>query len=216
MPSLPETLILVASAVALFYGVFLLRGPSTRVRSIAKALPVVILAMAAFLAGLPLIIVLALMACAAGDWFLSLEGEENFLSGLKAFLGGHLFYIAHFASQVPASRYLTLDMALLGLILIALAASVVARIWPYLGEMKGPVAVYALVIGTMAFTAKAAMPGQIVLAGIALFLVSDIILAQDKFTPLTNTLLRRAMPWLIWIFYFTGQALIVFGLAQGI
>ena len=72
--------------------------------------------------------------------------------------------------------------------------------------------IYAFAIATMAFTAKAANPGQIVLAGIALFMVSDIILAQERFTPLANSMLRRAMPYLVWFLYFAGQALIVYGM----
>ncbi|WP_075997600.1 lysoplasmalogenase family protein [Salaquimonas pukyongi] len=212
MPDLAILIIIAASAIALIYGVFIIHRPENAFRSAAKTVPVALLTLAAFLAGLPVQVVLALAACAAGDWFLSLEGEPNFLLGLGAFLLGHLLYAAHFVSLISPDHLLTGDMALLALILLALIASVLFRLWPHLDGLKVPVVIYAFAIAAMAFTAKAADPGQIVLAGIALFMVSDIILAQEKFTPLTNTLIRRSMPYLVWFLYFAGQALIVYGM----
>ncbi|MCB1421489.1 MAG: lysoplasmalogenase [Nitratireductor sp.] len=205
-------LVFAASVIALIYGVFIMQRSENLFRSTAKTAPVVLLAVAALVAGLPLVIVLALVACAAGDWFLSLEGETNFLLGLSAFLIGHLLYTTHFLSLISTDQLFTTDMGLLGLILLALIASVLLRLWPYLNGLKIPVVIYAVAIAAMAFTAKAANPGQIVLAGIALFMISDIILAQERFTPLTNTLLRRLSPYLVWFLYFAGQALIVYGM----
>ena len=209
----PANLFVFAAAViALIYGVFILPRPENLFRSIMKTVPVALLAAAALLADLPLVIVLALVACAAGDWFLSMEGETNFLLGLSAFLLGHLLYATHFLSLISTSQLITADMGLLALILLALIAAVLVRLWPYLNGLKIPVVIYAFAIATMAFTAKAANPGQVVLAGIALFMVSDIILAQERFTPLTNSALRRSMPYLVWFLYFAGQALIVYGM----
>ena len=205
-------LVLAAAAVALIYGVFILHRPENLFRSIVKTAPVALLAVAALLAGLPVVIVLALAACAAGDWFLSMEGETDFLLGLGAFLLGHLLYTTRFLSLISTGQFLTADMGLLALILLALIATVLMRLWPYLHGLKLPVVIYAFAIAAMAFTAKAANPGQMVLAGIALFMVSDIILAQERFTPLTNSILRRAMPYLVWFLYFAGQALIVYGM----
>ena len=205
-------LVFAASVIAMIYGVFIMQRSENLFRSTAKTAPVVLLAVAALVAGLPLVIVLALVACAAGDWFLSLEGETNFLLGLSAFLIGHLLYTTHFLSLISTDQLFTTDMGLLGLILLALIASVLLRLWPYLNGLKIPVVIYAVAIAAMAFTAKAANPGQIVLAGIALFMISDIILAQERFTPLTNTLLRRLSPYLVWFLYFAGQALIVYGM----
>lgn len=205
-------LVFSASVIALIYGVFILPRPENLFRSIMKTVPVALLAVAALLADLPLVVVLALVACAAGDWFLSMEGETNFLLGLSAFLLGHMLYATHFLSLISTDQLLTPDMGLLALILLALIAVVLVRLWPYLNGLKVPVVIYAFAIAAMAFTAKAANPGQIVLAGIALFMVSDIILAQERFTPLTNSILRRAMPYLVWFLYFAGQALIVYGM----
>ena len=157
-------LVFAASVIALIYGVFVIQRPENLFRSVMKTLPVVLLAAAALAAGLPLVIVLALVACAAGDWFLSLEGETGFLLGLGAFLLGHLFYTSHFLSLISLDQLFTTDMGLLALILLALIASVLLRLWPYLNDLKIPVVIYAVAIAAMAFAAKAANPGQIVLA----------------------------------------------------
>ena len=213
----PEIMLIgAAAALALGYGLFLLNHPPSLIRSVAKTVPVLLLALAGLIAGLPVMVVLALIACAAGDWLLSLEGESHFLGGLGAFLAGHLLYIGHFASLAEPERFFASDMGFLAFILAALVLSVLTRLWPYLGGLRLPVIVYAVVIASMAFAARAADPGQLVLAGIAAFMVSDIILAQDKFTPLSNSPLRKAMPWLVWLLYFSGQAMIVLGLMAGI
>ena len=75
-----------------------------------------------------------------------------------------------------------------------------------------PVVLYSVAIMTMVASAKAANLNSIMLAGVVMFMVSDIILAQERFTPLANSMLRRAMPYLVWFLYFAGQALIVYGM----
>jgi len=218
-PDLPITasgpallLVLISAVVSAGYAIFWLPRPESRIRSIAKIAPMVLLILAAMLAPLPVLVIAALGACTVGDWYLSMEGEKAFHTGLGAFLAGHLLYIVYFAGFVDPAMMLTRDAALLALILAGLVAMVLLRLWPFLMEMKVPVAVYALIMAIMAFSARLAAPGTLVLAGIALFMLSDILLAQDKFTPLTNTPARRALPWLVWIFYSAGQTLIVLGI----
>ena len=210
--SLPLLLVLLSALVSAAYTLAWLPRPESMIRSLAKIAPMVLLILAALIAPLPVLVIAALGACTAGDWFLSLEGEKNFHAGLGAFLAGHLFYIVHFAGGVDPATIPTRDAVLLAIILAALIAMVLLRLWPFLKEMKIPVTLYAIVISLMAFAARLSNPPGLVLAGIALFMLSDIILAQDKFTPLTNSLARKAMPWLVWIFYSAGQTLIVLGL----
>ena len=205
-------LVLSSAVVSAGYTILWLPQNEGRVRSIAKITPMILLILVALIAPLPILVIAALAACTAGDWFLSLEGEQAFHTGLGAFLAGHLFYIVHFAGFVDPAMIWTRDAGLLVLILAGLVAMVLLRLWPFLKEMKIPVAVYAVIIALMAFTARLADPGPPILTGIALFMLSDILLAQDKFTPLTNSPARRAMPWLVWIFYSAGQTLIVLGL----
>ena len=60
-------------------------------------------------------------------------------------------------------------------------------LYPYLGELKMPVTLYALVLGGMllavvhAFPRLYARPGVICLAGALLFVISDSLLAINKF-----------------------------------
>lgn len=212
--TLPLWLVLASALVSAAYTLIWLPAPESPIRSFAKIAPMILLILAALTAPLPVPVIAALGACAAGDWFLSLEGERNFHAGLGAFLAGHLFYIAYFAMGIDPNLVVWREAALLAFVLLALVAMVLLRLWPFLNEMKIPVSVYALVISLMAFAGKLSNPGTLVLAGIALFMISDIILAQDKFTPLTNSPVRRAMPWLVWILYSAGQTLIVLGLMQ--
>lgn len=186
--------------------------PEGMLRSVAKIIPMIALILIALFTPLPIIIIAALGACTVGDWFLSLEGERNFQIGLGAFLAGHLFYIGYFLPLVDIAAITSTDGLMLAAILVALVAMVLLRLWPFLYELKLPVAIYAAAIALMAYTARLAMPGFWVITGIALFMLSDILLAQDKFTPLTNSPARRAMPFLVMTLYYASQMLIVLGL----
>jgi len=205
-------LLIIATGFALVYLLFRLEHPPSAFRSITKTLPLIFLAMAALISGQSFLLVLALSSCALGDYFLSREGDPNFLFGLTAFLAGHVFYIGFFAQFLAVGSLISTDAGLNLALLTALCIMVLIRLWPFLQEMRLPVIVYMAAIVAMAITARAANPGFPVLAGIALFIVSDIILAFDKFTPLAIGLKRRTMPYLVWIFYFSGQLLLVYGL----
>lgn len=204
--------LLIAAGAAIIYGIVWLPQGESVTRALMKVVPMALLIIVALFGGLPPLITAGLGACAVGDWFLAYEDEKSFHTGLGAFLAGHLFFIGHFLTTSGFNIPLTGDTAMLAFLLAALVGMVLLRLWPFLDHMKLPVTAYALIIAIMAFTAKLAMPGTIVLAGISLFMLSDILLAQDKFTPLTNSPVRRAMPWLVWAFYFGGQTLIVYGL----
>lgn len=216
MPSFALILIATANIVSLYYAVSWLAKPQSQTRSALKVLPVLLLLIAGLLGQAPVVILAGLAACMVGDWFLSLEGEQNFLYGLSAFLLGHLLYIAFFTGSFNPALVTDRVAIETGIVLIALIAVVLLRLWPWLAGMKIPVVIYAFTIALMAYFAKLANPGFMVLAGIALFVVSDIILANDKFTPLTNTPIRKAMPYAVWLLYFIGQSLIIAGLTQTI
>lgn len=206
-------IILIANALSLYYAIVWVPKSETQTRSLLKTAPMALLIIAGLIGNIPVLIMAGLVACLIGDYFLSKEGEQSFLYGLGAFLLGHLFYIGFFASNFDTSNLTTNIAAQTAIVLIALIAMVLFRLWSYLEEMKIPVIVYAVTIAAMAFFAKLAEPGLFILSGIALFVISDVILANDKFTPLTNSLARRVMPYAIWILYFLGQSLIVAGFA---
>ena len=209
---LPQWLQLAAAALALYYGAFWLTRGESNARTALKTLPVVLLALSALAAGTQPLLAAALAASAAGDAFLAREGERPFIFGLAAFLLAHLFYATLFAGMASPGAYADRDTLLAALIVAALVGMVLLRLWPWLGSLHLPVIAYAAAIGVMAFTGFAARPGTLVMAGIVLFLLSDIILALDRFTPLTTSPFRRLAPHAIWAFYFGGQAMIAYGL----
>jgi len=208
---LTPALILIAALISAFYAIVWLSKPQSLIRSLLKTGPMGLLVLAAISGSAPIIIILALIACSAGDYFLSREGEKQFLFGLTAFLIGHLFYIAYFARSFSPNLLGNAQVQQTGFLLLALVAMVLLRIWPHLKELRIPIIIYGLTIAAMAFFARIADPGLTILAGIVLFMVSDILLANDKFMPLSKSILRQALPYFIWVLYFTSQLLIVLG-----
>lgn len=117
----------------------------------------------------------AFVLSAAGDAFL-LDKDRFLLPGLGAFLLAHLAFVAGFlAVATPGAA----SAAVLGLGL-GVAGVVLTRVWPRLhGVLRVAVPVYALVLVGMAATATALGPAG--LAGGLLFLVSDALLAMNRF-----------------------------------
>jgi uncharacterized membrane protein YhhN len=117
----------------------------------------------------------------AGDVFL-IDPDKLFKAGLAAFLVAQILYIRAFLSVTPAKvDFLSvLPLLLFGMFMMAI-------LFPHLGKLKIPVAVYILVITVMAGLAAdryVVMGGRLALrafAGAILFLISDAILALNKF-----------------------------------
>lgn len=129
----------------------------------------------AFLAGL----IFALL----GDCFLLYETVELFIIGLICFLIMQLSYAVAFNNKrrIPKNRdYLIC----LGILIIGVAA--LSVIWPDLGSMQTSVGLYATSIVLMAIYAYLRHPRlrgyKIVLAGMILFIISDMLLGLNKFS----------------------------------
>jgi uncharacterized membrane protein YhhN len=126
--------------------------------------------------------------------------ESSFLAGLGAFLIAHVAYIAAFVARAGELRPLLL------LPFLAWGVAVLARLWPGLGPLRGPVIVYALAICTMMWRAAATVGrpgGWTALAGAVLFAASDTLLALDRFhRPIPNARVS------IMALYWSGQLLI--------
>jgi uncharacterized membrane protein YhhN len=131
-------------------------------------------------------IVIGLACSLAGDVAL-LWPVQGFLVGLLAFLLGHLSYLVALTRRV---RFLASPPAF-GVWAIV-AASVLAGLWAGVpAPLRGPVLIYVCALGAMAAQATSvwlARRGQpdaarwrIVAIGGALFVLSDAILATDKF-----------------------------------
>ena len=124
-------------------------------------------------------IALGLLFSLAGDVFLMLP-SDRFVAGLVSFLVAHLCYIAAF-SPFTIARPLAL------VVLLAHGLALLWMLWPRLGRLRVPVAVYAAVLLVMAWQAIAfwgrslTLPALLAASGAVLFVVSDSVLALERF-----------------------------------
>lgn len=151
----------------------------------------------------------ALVCSLVGDVCLMLNGF--FIPGLVAFLCAHLCYIRLFCLDAPWLPRRT-PLLVCGL----LAVGVYSYLWHHLpAELRLPVAAYVLVIALMAAQAigRASLlrttGSRCVAAGAALFMLSDTLLAIDRFAqPLAWSALGVLST------YYAAQWLIVHGMLQ--
>lgn len=130
---------------------------------------------------------LALFFSWAGDVLLMFQGENEFffLLGLSAFLLAHIFYILFFHFVRVREKIAGNGWYLLAILIYY--SILMRKLSPYLGELTIPVRVYGLVISIMLLMAMhmTALPvkkaGWPMLAGAVLFVLSDSVLAINKF-----------------------------------
>jgi len=127
------------------------------------------------------LVVGGLLYSLAGDVFLMLP-RDRFVAGLLSFLVAHVFYIAAFTLDGGGrpSVWAAVPLALYGALMLRL-------LWPSLGGLKAPVAVYVAAILLMAWQAAnrwlALGDGgsAAAFAGALLFVASDSALAWGRF-----------------------------------
>ncbi|MGQ0738128.1 MAG: lysoplasmalogenase [Bacteroidota bacterium] len=168
-------------------------------------------------------ILAALFFSWAGDILLMFQEKitDFFLFGLTAFLLAHIFYIIFFhqvrtREGVKGKLFLLLPVALY-------FAGLILWLSPYLGDMTLPVRIYGIVISFMLMLAlhmlyiKNKPAGKQLMAGAALFVVSDSILAINKFyLPFAgvNNFIIEAAGIIIMLTYGLAQFFIVKGAAS--
>lgn len=143
------------------------------------------------------------IASAAGDVFLDLDRSGYFVQGLGSFLVAHILYtLALLRFRGPlAGRKIYLSLVIL------LASSMLALVFPKLGKLAVPVTAYILVIATMTSVACLHKSKNFMVTyGAIIFMCSDSLIAIDKFlVPLSWSHLA------IMITYFTGNYMIGMG-----
>ena len=107
--TLNGTLVFSVAAAVLY--LFMTHRPVSLARTAAKTAAVALLAVLAWLAGGSVLLVAVLAVSALGDYFLSLDGERNFLFGLGSFLLGHVGYVVLF---LPIGREPALPLGMAG------------------------------------------------------------------------------------------------------
>lgn len=165
-----------------------------------KVLSVGTLAAIAFRAS-SVILGMALAFSSLGDALLDLDPGRFFIGGLLAFLVAHLIYIALFVrNRIRTLKPKRWQWTLMAAVLIY---SILLSQWlaPSLGSLVGPVMLYVCVITVMAVSAiLAGFSTPWVCSGVILFLISDSILAVNKF--------KLPVPmggYLIWATYYFAQ-----------
>lgn len=132
--------------------------------------------------------VVGLMLGAVGD--VALLGRSNgaFVGGLAAFLAGHLAYVVALA-HIEAPAYWVVYAGKIGIIAISGGFLALRWLWPNLGALKVPVVLYVLaivmmVLGALAVQNTGGLPSpqrEYLALGAALFFLSDLAVARDKF-----------------------------------
>lgn len=150
------------------------------------------------------LVVAGLVFGLAGDIFL-LPHVDRFLAGLGAFLVGHGFYVAAFA---------TMDLAFIGIVGGFAAAGVLLLYlgWPIIKHVRGgplgmPVIGYLVMVTALVVFATATHRWPIAAGGV-LFATSDGLLGLDRFVRPAPQ--RRVV---VHMLYHLGQAGFVLGLA---
>ncbi len=123
----------------------------------------------------------------AGDVLLLFQEKKSvfFLAGLSAFLLTHLAYIVFFHRIRVRENVKPRPWLLVGVVLYY--GGLIYLLSPYLGDMKIPVRVYGIVISFMFLLAMHLlytgnkMAGKLMMGGALLFVLSDSLLAINKF-----------------------------------
>ena len=171
-----------------------------------------------------LIPAIALILGWVGDVLLiKIEKKTHFMTGLGAFLLGHLFYIFAFAgilglfanggAVIGAALNINIPAIIIFTPPTAVLAMVVFRLIKPTKEMFGPVIAYMIILiamnffGFQVFLQNPGIAGLLILSGCFNFMVSDTILAYYTFRKIK---LLGAV--LIMVYYILAQAEIIFGI----
>jgi uncharacterized membrane protein YhhN len=152
----------------------------------------------------------ALVFSGMGDILLMFEGK--FILGLASFLLAHLSYILAFLADNKGWVFSKSDRLWAALLIVVLGIGFIFYLSPYLGSLKTPVFLYSSAILTMLLATLNRWKSvriesfHWVFVGAVLFVISDSLLAVNKFAHpfyLAN--------FLIMLTYGVGQYLIVEG-----
>jgi uncharacterized membrane protein YhhN len=173
---------------------------------VVKGLSAGALAVLAFSAGAP-VLGLALALSSLGDILLDLDPQRLFVFGLGSFLVAHLVYIFLFVRNRRRAIPFGTPRVLLAALVLLYSAAVSSWLLPSLGNLIVPVAIYMCAITAMVVSAiLVRFPNPWVVVGAILFLISDSLLAVNKF--------KAPIPYrdyLVWSTYYAGQ----YGIAIG-
>lgn len=161
-----------------------------------------------------MLVIWALIFSWGGDTLLlfTFRSENFFIAGLVSFLIAHIFYLLFFKRVKKQNRPGRPWNPLVVFLVLVYVGVLFYILKPGTGPLKVPVLVYASVLGAMLLTAihafhfPAQLAGAFCVTGALLFVVSDSLLALDKFySPF------KAAPLLVMTTYSLAQLLLVTG-----
>ena len=208
-----SVLLYLSALASLVYGTRYFSAPGGALKAAIKTTAVGALALHAFLADAPGLLVAALVLSSLGDFFLAFDGETPFLAGLGSFLAAHVAYIALFRRiGLPLEVIGEETWRLVGVIaIVAVCLALLVGLWRHLGPMRGPVVVYTAVIVTMVASALALSGHGSVVIGAFAFAASDACLAVVTFRPKQGHAYERVLPLVVWWLYWGAQVAITAG-----
>ncbi|TKT75496.1 lysoplasmalogenase [Aquamicrobium sp. LC103] len=204
---------LILSVVAALAYLFARAQPPSFRRTFVKTASIALLAVLVWIEGGPAFLVIGLLLSAAGDAFLAHDGERAFLGGLASFLLGHIVYIALFVAAGDGVAAFAAQPSRIGLALLAAVSAIVMLrlLWRAAAPaLRWPIAAYVATILAMCLAALT-LPSRLVIAGAVLFLVSDMILAIEKFLLAPTSPHRAWAGSAVWISYYLAQLSIALG-----
>ncbi len=208
-------LIAAGAAAALIYGLLFLQRPPTWLRAVIKTAFMGAFAAAFVLVGVHPLLIIALVASAAGDFFLAFDKKWILPFGILSFLIAQLAYLVIFffgwifAGDLSPLWPRYAAMALI----VATALGFLVWMAPKLGWMALGVVPYAIAITGMACMAMwIDWRGWPAMLGAASFLVSDFVLATELFRLPPDAPVRRITTHVVWWTYAAAQVLIVGGI----
>ncbi|MDJ0959481.1 MAG: lysoplasmalogenase [Acidimicrobiia bacterium] len=149
------------------------------------------------------LVVIGLLLSWTGDLLLTFRSDRAFLLGLVSFLFGHVAYVVAFVVRGQSPGWMIAGVIVTG------AAAIVIAPWllPHLDDaMRIPVIAYMAVISAMLLTAAGTQGSAAdwrILMGAALFYVSDIYVARDRFVTPGRINRLTGLP-----LYYVGQLLL--------
>ena len=193
--------------VAYLFTRYLEPYPGSVVVKVLSVLPLALLASHSLRSRDGVILCASLLFSSLGDMFLALDANKLFVFGLGSFLIAHLLYVALFVRNWPKPLTASAAQKLLVALLILNSAAMFVWLRPSLGSLAAPVAAYLVAITAMGVAATlASLRTRWVVVGALLFILSDSLIAVDKFkTPVEQR------EYLVWSTYYAAQLLIAAG-----
>ncbi len=205
--------LVVAFAVLAVADWLVIVGSSRHRRALTKTAATVVLVAIAATAGemagdARVALVIAVLACLAGDIALLGDDDAHFLAGLGAFAAGHVAYVV--TALLVGVSWPRLAWAFPFLVVV-LAVQASSRMIPLAAARAGAamavaVAAYSLIISAMVVAATGT-GSWLAAAGAMLFAVSDTLIGYSRFV----RPVRRA-DLAIMVTYHVGQLLLILGL----